>query len=201
MTQTITINNIQIKGTTNNNLFNGEILLSSNNKQQQLVMKNGMVILINSLQKFNGYSNLYHYTFNHNNKIDKMINNYQSVLSLLHVPNDYLIHAEDIQNKLETNENSENLQRILSLLTIKSNQLISIGFINTITGECLSLFDIVSKANVFQFIISNMFNGNGMYSTIGKTIIQEYLMIEMSNEIGYIIGKVMKMIIEEEFMD
>ena len=201
MKQTITINNIQIKGITNNNLFNGEIVLSSNNKQQQLVMKNGMVILINSLQKFNGYSNLYHYTFNHNNKIDKMINNYQSVLSLLHVPNDYLIHAEDIQNKLETNENCEILQRILSLLTIKSNQLISIGFINTITGECLSLFDIVSQANVFQFIISNIFNGNGMYSTIGKTIIQEYLMIEMSNEIGYIIGKVMKMIIEEEFMD
>ena len=202
MNQTISINNIQLTGKQINNLFNGEITISLHKKQEtSFIMKNGMVILINSLQRMNGYSNLYHYTFDHNNKIDKIINNYQCILSLLKVPNKHFIHAEDLQEKLEQIQNTEIIHKILSLVTEKSNQLISIGFIHSFTGECHSLFEIVSRANVFHFIMKNMFSGNGTFSSIGKIIIQEYFMIEMSNEIGSVIGKAMKFIIEEKDMD
>ena len=108
---------------------------------------------------------------------------------------------EDIQEQLEQNKNNEILHKVLSLVTEKSNQLISIGFLHSITGECLSLFEIISRAKVFQFVMTNIFSGKGTFSTIGKIIIQEYFMIEMSNEIGCIIGKTMKLIIEEQFMD
>ena len=198
MIESTIINNIQIKGKILNNKFNGEVLVQINDKEEKYIMKNGMIILINSLQRVNGYSNTLHYTYDRNSKIDKIVNNYQYIISQLKVETDYVIHAETIESVLKEDQNPILLEKIINLLTEKSHDLITIGFIDTITGECLSLFQILTKAKVFQMILSNICCGNELFSMIGKRVIQEYFTIDISKDFGYIFGTIMDMIIAEQ---
>ena len=81
-----TINNITIEGTIEKNKYNGEVVITtSSDEEETYVMKNGMIIVVNSLQKLNGYSDIHHYTFIHNEAIEKLVSQYHHFITQLNI--------------------------------------------------------------------------------------------------------------------
>ena len=189
------INNIEIEGTVENNKYNGEVVITTPlHKEETFIMKNGMIIGVNSLQKMNGYSDIHHYTFIHNEAIAKLVNQYHHLITRLNIDEDPIILAEKIEKKLNDVEDIEIIEEIISLVTEKERQLITICFINSENGECLTLFEIIIRSTLIMNIISMICCGNGAYSTIGKHVVEEFFMIDVSREVGYLFGDIINTI-------
>ena len=109
-----------------------------------------------------------------------------------------LIHAESIEQQLQQTEDPVLLEEVIKLVSEKSNHLITVGFINTTTGECQTLFQLISEAKVIQSIVSAICCGNVLYSTIGKKVLEDFCFIDLSRDVGYLIGTTMNMIGDEE---
>ena len=189
------INNITIEGTIEKNKYNGEVVITtSSDEEETYVMKNGMIIVVNSLQKLNGYSDIHHYTFIHNEAIAKLVSQYHHFITRLNIDEESIIPAEKIEKKLNEIEDIEIVEEIISLVSEKESQLITICFINSESGECLTLFEIIIRSNLIMRIISMICCGNGVFSSIGKHVVEEFFMIDVSREVGYLFGDIINTI-------